>query len=394
MQILLEKANRQRAHSRDRDGNIIILAAVSMILLFAFAAFAIDVGYMTMTRSQLQNASDAGALAGALKLIDGLGPKPVSSSTVDTNARQAAVDLAGDNAAGDRSSVYVNKSSDIQLGHRVWDSSTQTWSENWGATPYDLIRVAARRDQTASNYGDNQLPLFFAGVIGNRTASISVNATATISPGSGFHIPSGSSITAPVMPITLDHPSWDLLMSGVGSDNYSYDPNTGTVSSGSDGIKEIDIYPNGTTDLPPGNRGTVKIGVSNNSTSTLGDQIRNGLTAAELANYPNGTLTTDNGPISLEGNPGLSAGIKDDLAAIIGQPRAIPLFTAVSGPGNNAVYTIDRFVGIRVLYVQLTGSPNNKKVIVQPATLTSDTVVAGTSSSTTTYIYSRPRLIH
>jgi hypothetical protein len=201
-------------------------------------------------------------------------------------------------------------------------------------------------------------------------------------------------MTAPVIPIALDQPSWDLLLLGTGSDDYSFDPTTGAITPGSDGIREVSLYPEGTTDLPPGNRGTVDFGGPNNSTADLSRQIRHGLNETDLSYFPNSTLTTDNGPFQANGDTGLSAGIKDDLASIIGQPRAIPLFTTVSGPGNNAMYTIVRFVGIRILSVQLTGSPSNKKVIIQPATLTSDTVFPGNGSSTTTYIYSRLRLIH
>jgi hypothetical protein len=379
---------------RERRGNIVVLAAVSIVLVFAFAAFAIDVGYMTMTRSQLQNAADAAALAGGMKLIDGLGPKPVSSTTVETSARQAAVDLASRNGAGDVNSVYLDGTADIELGRRVWNFTTQSWSESWGTAPYDLIRVTARRNKAGSTEGDRPLPLFFATVIGNDTASISVTATATISPGGGFRIPTGSGMTVPILPITLDEPTWNALMAGTGSDDFSYNSSTGGVSSGSDGIKEVNIYPNGAVDLPSGNRGTVDFGSPNNSTADLSRQIRNGLNATDLSYFPNGTITTDDGPLQLNGDSGLSAGIKDDLASIIGQPRAIPLFTQVSGPGNNAMYTIVRFVGVRLVYVQLTGSPSNKKVIVQPATVTNDTVLPGTGSSNSTYIYSRIRLIH
>jgi hypothetical protein len=39
----------------------------------------------------------------------------------------------------------------------------------------------------------------------------------------------------------------------------------------------------------------------------------------------------------------------------------------VNGPGNNAQYTIVKFVGVRLLNVKLTGSMSSKRVIIQPA---------------------------
>jgi len=38
----------------------------------------------------------------------------------------------------------------------------------------------------------------------------------------------------------------------------------------------------------------------------------------------------------------------------------------VSGPGNNAVYTVVKWVGVRVMYVKLTGSSSSKALTVQP----------------------------
>jgi hypothetical protein len=109
----------------------------------------------------------------------------------------------------------------------------------------------------------------------------------------------------------------------------------------------------------------VDIGTSNNGTSNLSRQILYGLSAIDLAAY-GGQLSFNQG-LQLNGNPGLSAAIKDPLTTIIGQPRAIPIFSQVSGNGANAVYTIVKFVGVRVLDVQLTGSPSQKHSRCSPA---------------------------
>ncbi len=71
------------------------------------------------------------------------------------------------------------------------------------------------------------------------------------------------------------------------------------------------------------------------------------------------------GTLILDGNPGLSAGIKDDLEAIKGNPVTIPIYRDSGGNGNNAWYEIVRFASVRIVKVQLTGG--NKHVIVQPA---------------------------
>ena len=190
----------------------------------------------------------------------------------------------------------------------------------------------------------------------------------------------------------FDLPSWEAKSNGSGSDNYAYNPTTKQVTSGSDGIREIDLYPYGNQALTPGNRGTVCLGASNNSTATLNRQILYGLNANDLSYYPNNTLTCGTGTLSLKGNPGLSAGIKAALESIIGQTRAIPIFTEVTGQGNNTTYTIVKFVGIRILHVQLTGG--NKVVVAQPALVSDGSMTVTPGVNNNQYLFLPPRLIH
>ena len=94
----------------------------------------------------------------------------------------------------------------------------------------------------------------------------------------------------------------------------------------------------------PGNRGTVDIGSSNNSTNDIARQILYGISASDLA-YHGGKLEFNScGYLILNGDTGISAGVKDELAEIKGQPRCIPVFSQVNGPGNNADYKIVKCV--------------------------------------------------
>ena len=98
-------------------------------------------------------------------------------------------------------------------------------------------------------------------------------------------------------------------------------------------------------------------------------------------------------PLLLDGNPGLSAAIKTPLTPIDGQPRAIPIFTPVSGNGANAVYTIIKFVGVRVMDVKLTGSPTQKHGTMQPCPYTDATVIPGNVTLTKDSILAPVQLI-
>ena len=125
-------------------------------------------------------------------------------------------------------------------------------------------------------------------------------------------------------------------------------------------------------------------------TADISRQIREGLNEFDLSFFPNHEIRTDQVPMQINGDTGLSAGIKDDLESIKGQPRLIPIFTEVSGPGNNAIYTIVKFVPIRILYVKLTGSPSQKSVIVQPAPYMAPTVIPSTGVAEQTDSYFGP----
>ncbi|MCA9092658.1 MAG: hypothetical protein KDA68_04175 [Planctomycetaceae bacterium] len=387
-----------RRHRRQttRRGSISVLAVCVLIMVFGMLAFAADVGFISASRSQMRNASDAAALAACQELSVALGVAPsASADSAKTAADGVAVTLASLHRAGDVTSLAVSPSSDVRYGNREWNAAQQCWVETWGVGPYNMVEVTVRRDQIGGGGGDRALNLFFAPVLNQNTATVQVSSAAALLPTVGFGLPSGSSKTIGILPIALDDLSWDnLVLNNSGSDNYAYNPNTGTVSNGSDGIKEVNLYPSGSTSMPPGNRGTVDLGSSNNSTNDLKRQILHGLNADDLSYFPNGQIRTDNGPLYLNGDTGISAGIKSELSQIIGQTRAIPIFSEVSGPGNNATYTIVKFVGIRVLDVVLTGSLSSKRVVVQPAEFQDPNTIGGKVESGPDTIFSPIKLIH
>lgn len=383
-----------RIRRSDRRGSILVLSSVVLVVALAFTALVVDLSYISLTRTELQNAADAAALAGALELGSQTSTSTASSLEARGKAIQAAVDVAAENRGGGRSSVYASAARDVRCGRYSYNLATGKYITQWDVTPYNMVEVTLRRDQAGSTSGDGPLDLFFAPVLGRNTASTMVTSRASLAPGVGFYLEPGSSDTIGVLPIALDDPTWNALLGGTGTDNYTINADE-TVTNGPDGIKEVNIYPNGTAALPPGNRGTVDIGSPNNSTADLVRQIRNGLNAYDMSFFPNNEIRFDDGPIQLNGDTGLSAGIKDDLEYIKGKSRAIPIFTSVAGPGNNAMYTISKFVGVRIVYVNLTGKPTSKAVIVQPSPYSGSRVVtAPTRAVTTDTIWGPPGLVH
>jgi Flp pilus assembly protein TadG len=118
-----------RAFPARLRGSAIIFVAVAIATCLAFSVLAIDVGLIVLTRVQLQNAADAGALAGASALLDGDqtaataraiavsgqnvawqdGPQPVVITDGDVtfpNARRCRVQTHRTRATGDALSTY------------------------------------------------------------------------------------------------------------------------------------------------------------------------------------------------------------------------------------------------------------------------------------------------
>lgn len=151
-----------RAHSR-RRGAVLVIAALALVAIVAFAAFVVDIGYICTARSQLQNAADSAALAAAQAVSDG-----------PTTARNAGISVAKSNsAAGVPVEVLA---ADVVLG--TWDDKSLKFVTLTGAAESQAtgVRVTAR---LAKSQG-NQLNLFFAPVLGINTADVSVTSTAKV----------------------------------------------------------------------------------------------------------------------------------------------------------------------------------------------------------------------
>ena len=377
-----------KAANDNRRGTILVLSAICMIMVMAMVAFSVDLGYIATAKAQLQNASDAAALGGALELYGGLGPGTNSYETVANTARTAATTVAASNPAAGSPSVYV-PSGDIQLGRRVWDENG-SYTDSWNTAPYNLIKVEAHRDRTGSSYNDGPISTFFARVLGHSEVEISAETKVVVHAAAGFRVSETSSSTANILPITYDLESWNAILAGSGGtgDNYCW---TGSgVTGGSDGINEFDLYPTSNNTLPSGNRGTLDLGTGDNSTSDLIRQIYYGMNGSDMAVFNGELEPTSAQPAVIDGDTGISAAIKDSLTNIVGQTRALPIFSNVAAPGDNCQYTIVKFVGVRVMFVRLTGG--NKKLIVQPGPVMDATAIPATSSSSYDYVFLPPRL--
>ncbi len=126
-----------RTRASARGGNAAVIVAIGSVVLLAFAALTLDLGYARLVQQQLENASEAAARAGSLRL-DGT----VSGLTA---AQETAVAVAAENDAGGARVALAEE--DVVLG--VWDDATGTFTPSADPTLVDTIEVHARIDALA-----------------------------------------------------------------------------------------------------------------------------------------------------------------------------------------------------------------------------------------------------
>ena len=86
---------------RNEKGNVLIMMALSFAVMAGFGILTIDIGRMLVTRTQLQNAADAGALAGASLFCEQANP-------TDADIQSEVRAVGGANTALETNAVNVD----------------------------------------------------------------------------------------------------------------------------------------------------------------------------------------------------------------------------------------------------------------------------------------------
>ncbi len=159
----------------DQSGGVLVLIALLLVVLLGVAAFAIDIGHLTVVRNEIRNAADAGSLAGARKLYSSL---TGSQITVNTAANTVASDATSANASDGAAAEVIS----VERGHWCFSCMqpdgvtpgvfTANSSGSFNLSSFDFaaidtdvdyinaVRVVAGRGPTV------QAASFFAGIFG------------------------------------------------------------------------------------------------------------------------------------------------------------------------------------------------------------------------------------
>ena len=339
--IRSESPSRRRSVNKPscnrRRGISLVLTTLLMVPLLAMVAFSVDYGYLLKIESDLQRCADHAALACLQDLV------PASDGTQDLDQVRATL----------RNYVTMNLDpsfqvldADIEIGR--YDPATiysNVTLLNDGI--FDAVKVTLRHDATANA----RVPLFVARVIGMQDAAVTATATAVLQ--KPKDLPPG----AFVLPFAVPQDVWDARDMGEQWSIYG----DGKIQDASGA--EI-----------PGNWGTVDIGSTSNSTNDLNQQITNGLTQTDLDwlyfdnRIPTNAYIDGSQAVSMQGDTGLSAGLKQSVEAIHGQTRLVPIYDSNSGEGgNNLEYNVVSWGVVKVVDSYWQGGSKHTNLTIAKA---------------------------
>jgi hypothetical protein len=277
---------------------------------------------------------------------------------------------------------------DIVVGYLTSGAAHDAPLDTSDPTKFNAVQIRVRR--TTEQNG--KVPMFFARALGMDSVATEATATAMLQRNiCGFRTPAEGEALA-VLPFALDKQAWDnLVNNGEGADEFQWDSTGKQVTSYCDGIKEINLYPEG-AGLQAA-RGTVEIGLSGSNMGDLKRRITDGITRTDVLDLGTPLELDANGRLYLNGTSGISEAVNSELASIVGKTRIIPIFDAAGSVGEDVTYTVVQWAGVRVMDADVTGSSSHKRLIVQPANVVSKHAKSKEGTQSSWFVYSPAWLV-
>lgn len=234
---------------KETAGSVSTITAICMILLLMVMALVVDLGHLYVVQTELQNAADAGASAGAqaiFTLTSHSGIEPVITNC--ENSKNVARQAVGLNKADGQ---YLSTlDADVQVGIWAPNAGNGNWefTESACSNNINAIRVITRKSSAVNG----PVNLLFARLFGAGVADLSAQAVALMGWARG--IPGGKGTFPLALGVSWVPPPGEnatIIFDPTGSNNgcwHSYNYNNCSTS------QIIDLI-NGTTPTPPVNIG-------------------------------------------------------------------------------------------------------------------------------------------
>ena len=321
-------------------GFVFVGTGVSLFIIVTFFALVVDLGHIFVTKSELQNAADAAALAAAVDL-------PWSQNT----ARQAALDFAQSHWAVDSNIKLAPE--DIQFGN----FNTSTSQLQMGVGPVNGIQVKARRVTGAPS---GPLPLFFAKLFGKNTSNVQASSRSYLDQHVVGVTGKNRLIPYSVINFVVDQDR-----------NGQYD--LGSI---------VNIHARSDA---PGNFGFLDLDGGSNDVPELRRYLEEG--------YDHDFVIPPGGSVPVLGSTGIDGNsLLNSFQQIIDDVVFLPVHNRVDYQGSNAVFNVVGILAVKVLKVKLTGTLNSRYIRVQIIYFASSALVVNSAAPINNSL-AKPRLV-
>ncbi|MGQ9575650.1 MAG: pilus assembly protein TadG-related protein [Thermoguttaceae bacterium] len=176
--LLRGRAGGLGLHGPTRKGNVVVLTGCLMVALMIVVAFAVDIGYLALVRTEAQRAADAAALAAAWRMVDEGRLRGLVEQVHNAARREAVGYAAMSTVAGRHVALDLNTANDpdgdVLLG-RVNNPSVRDPQLSFGSpTAFNAALVRVRLTEGHSGL----VPVFFGRVAGVLGAGVAAEAMA------------------------------------------------------------------------------------------------------------------------------------------------------------------------------------------------------------------------
>ncbi|MBN1910193.1 MAG: VWA domain-containing protein [Pirellulales bacterium] len=165
-----------------RRGAVLLLTAFLMVFMMLLLALSVDVGYMMSVRSEMKRATDAAALAGAGKLIDGADPAQLQAFEFLVRNPVASTNLAENDPEWlENLEALMAQHQDhvtIETGH--WDPTAPKPAPGQPDLRFTQSTVLPSAIRVSSVH--QNAPFFFAHLFGSSSFDISSESVARYQP--------------------------------------------------------------------------------------------------------------------------------------------------------------------------------------------------------------------
>jgi hypothetical protein len=382
------KTQRLTLGSADRRGVIAPLVAVALVVIMAGVALVLDRLWLAMAREELRGAAQSAALAAAAKLVDdGLLRSGAPVGNRPGAARLAASRVAPRNlVAGRPVQLDAAVGADVRIGVLATNAATGALTFLESDHNANTAMVLAQN----TRYRRNPIALLAGGLTGQLFGDVVALAGATVDNHViGLRPLPGANAPALPLGILYNDPTgkrtdtWAMQIDQrKGPDLFRYDPLTGLISSGPDGIPEI-LLTSADLGQGPDSTNVTLIELQHaGGVSSIPSQIAQGWAQSDLEEF-GGELSPGVGPSQFTAKGTVTGDSAAALGQVLGECRVCLLYDGFSVGSSSGWGTLQcrGFVAGRIMQIR-RGTGEVRQIVFQPGVLVTRTAVLASAPGT------------